>query len=316
MFRTSSAPAKAILLGEHAVVHGQPAIAVPLSQIRACVESRASARPLIVRFADKSRASFYWCKDDSDATEPLAKAIGLTARQLAVSSLQGELFVRSDIPVASGLGSGAAVSAALARGVAALQGRQLPDDRLNTIVFEIEKMHHGTPSGIDNTVVVYERPVYFVKDRPVDFIEFKETAKLVVGDTGVRYPTREAVAAVRRQLRAQPRQTLDRFESIGALVVLARRCIETGDHARLGRLMTENHELLRALAVSSVSLDRLVEAALRGGALGAKLSGGGRGGNMIALATNDMVSPVEEALHEAGAKRILVSSLGSDVISA
>lgn len=312
----NSAPAKTILLGEHAVVHGQPAIAVPLSQLRACVESRASSQPLCISFAGAVRAPFFWRKDDSNAEDPLARAIELTARHFAVSAVNGELVVRSEIPVASGLGSGAAVTAALARGVAALLCRELPDDSLNPIVFEVEKLHHGTPSGIDNTVVVFERPVYFVKDRSIDFIEFSEPIELIVADTGVRYPTRAAVAAVRGQLQSQRRQTRARFDSIGALVELARPCIETGDYAQLGTLMTQNHELLQKLAVSSAPLDRLVEAALSGGALGAKLSGGGRGGNMIALVSHDKISSVEEALLQAGAKQVIVSSLGSDSASA
>lgn len=313
MLNTSSAPAKAILVGEHAVVHGQPAIAVPLSQLRACVDSHISAFPLKVSSSNAERAPFYWCEDESRSTDPLMRAIELTARYFAVKSLHGELVIRSDIPIASGLGSGAAVTTALARGVAALLGRDIADEDLNAIVYEVEKLHHGTPSGIDNTVIVYEKPTYFVKDRSIDFIEINRPSTLVLGDTDVPSPTRAAVADVRIQLERQPGRTQDLFARIGALVEQARSAIEAGDHRQLGKLMTQNHRLLQALDISSVFLDRLVEAALRGGAYGAKLSGGGRGGIMIALVSPDSEASVKKALRQAGAKRVIVSSMGREM---
>ncbi len=311
MVSTSSAPAKAILLGEHAVVYGQPAIAAPLSNLRAYVDAHFTALPLQVSVSHAGGASFFWCKDESNAQNPLERAIELCARYFAVSSIQGELAIRSNIPVASGLGSGAAVTAALARGVAALLGREILAEDLNAIVYEVEKLHHGTPSGIDNTVVVYERPIYFVKGRSTDFINISRPLVLVVADTGIPSPTRAAVADVRDQTKRRPGQTQDLFERIGALVEQARAAIETGEHGQLGELMLQNHSLLQALDVSSAALDKLVAAAMRGGAYGAKLSGGGRGGNMIALASPDTQASIAQALRRAGAKRVFVSSVGA-----
>ena len=310
MLSRSSAPAKAILLGEHAVVHGRPAIAAPLAQLRASVDARRRDFPLKVSFSNGERAPFFWCANESESADPLARAIELTARHFALSSLQGELVIRSDIPIASGLGSGAAVSAALARGVAALLARSISDEDLNSIVYEVEKLHHGTPSGIDNTVIVYEKPIYFVKDQSVEFIKFSKPGTLVLADTGVRSPTRAAVSDVRAQLERRPNRTRDLFNQIGALAQQARAAIEAGDHGQLGQLMTRNHRLLQALDVSSAQLDLLVDAALRAGAYGAKLSGGGRGGIMIALAQPDSDSAVKRALRQAGAERVFVSSVG------
>ena len=310
---TSSAPAKAILVGEHAVVYGQPAIALPLSQLRAYVDSRESALPLRVHSTDAASAPFRWRQGDSNPADPLMRAIELATRHFAASALYGELVIRSDIPMAAGLGSGAAVSAALARGVAALLGRELAKADLNSIVFEVEKLHHGTPSGIDNTVIVYERPIYYVKGQPIDFIEINCQTSLVLGDTGVPSLTRAAVTDVRARLERRPGQTQEIFAEIGALVCEARIAVEAGDHRRLGKHMTQNHRLLQALGVSSPLLDRLVEAALRGGAYGAKLSGGGRGGVMIALASPDSEASIKQALREAGAKRVIISSAGSEM---
>ena len=314
MLNTSSAPAKAILVGEHAVVHGQPAIALPLSQLQACVDARESTQPLKVSSSYAGRPPFCWCKDDSHSTDPLIRVIELTARYFAVDSLRGELIIRSDIPVAGGLGSGAAVSAALARGVAALLNREIPSEDLNSIVFEVEKLHHGAPSGIDNTVIVYEKPIYYVKDRSIDFIDISRAFILVVADTGVSAPTHAAVADVRDQLERQPGRTQALFDRIGTLVEQARLAIETGNYGQLGELMTENHALLQSLDVSSALLDSLVDAALRGGACGAKLSGGGRGGNMIALVRQESEASVKDALRRAGAKRVFASSVGGETL--
>ena len=163
------------------------------------------------------------------------RAIALTARHFGAGALLGELVIRSDIPIAGGLGSGAAVSAALARGVAALLGQELATADLNAIVYEVEKLHHGTPSGIDNTVVVYERPIYFVKDQQSDFINISHPLAFVVGDTGIPSLTGAAVADVRARLEREPRRTLQIFDQIGAIADRARAAIEAGGHRRLGQ---------------------------------------------------------------------------------
>lgn len=313
MFSTSSAPAKAILVGEHAVVHGQPAIALPLSQLRAYVDSRETDLPLRVSSSISSSAPFSWRQGEAASTVPLKRAVELTARRFAASALKGELVIRSDIPIAGGLGSGAAVSAALARGLAALLGRDLTKADLNSIVYEVEKLHHGMPSGIDNTVIVYEKPVFYVKDQPIDFIEINCPLTLVLGDTGVPSLTRAAVADVRDQLEREPRRTQQLFAQIGAIAARAKVAVLAGDHRQLGKLMTQNHRLLRALDVSSDLLDRLVEASLRAGAYGAKLSGGGRGGVMIALAPPDAAVSIKQALTRAGASGVIVSSVGGEM---
>ena len=308
MSHVASAPAKAILVGEHAVVYGKPALAIPLSQLRTYINFRSTADPLKVSFTNISRPPLHWERGKIDSTDPLATMIELTAEYFAVSSLHGEMTIRSDIPVASGLGSGAAVSAALGRAVAALLHRDIPDPELNALVYEVEKLHHGTPSGIDNTVVVYEKPVYFIRGKSIDFIEIADPIQLVVADTGVAAPTLDTVADVRSLYQGQPWQTQTLFDKIGVVVDSAKQAIETGDHKWLGELMTKNHMLLQTLDVSSAALDRLVHAAVSGGALGAKLSGGGRGGNIIALAQAAAIPSVKAKLLEAGAERVFISS--------
>ena len=310
MSAQASAPGKAILVGEHAVVYGYPAMALPLSGIRATAAVRRTDSPLTLIAKDLARPPLKIQKGDIVSSDPLARMAALTMQYFGLTRICGEIRIQSDIPIASGLGSGAAVSAAIARAIAQLHGTVLPDEALNRLVFEVEKQHHGTPSGIDNTVVVYESPVYFVKGGSVDFIKIADPLWVVVADCGIASLTRDAVADVRTMVRLAPAQTARVFEDIGDIVVEARHCIEHGNNARLGELMTANHRLLQALSVSCPELDHLVDAASSAGALGAKLSGGGRGGNIIALADESSAPAIRQGLVEAGARQVMLTVAG------
>lgn len=293
----TSAAGKIILLGEHAVVYGQPAIAVPVSALRAYAAITPKSSRLTISSADLDNRRF----DDDGRPHPLEKMRSLTLDHLQAAAVGGEIVIRSDIPIARGLGSGAAVSAALGRAIGLLHGRVIPDDVLNRLVFEVERIHHGAPSGIDNTVVVYERPIYFVKGQAMDRLEIKRPLRILIADSGRASLTREAVAKVSRLYQRHPDSTWGLLAAIGAIVEQARACLRAGDHRRLGELMTDNHRQLQGLQVSSPRLDGLVEAALAAGALGAKLSGGGLGGNMIALVDESKGPAVREALIRCGA---------------
>ncbi len=305
-----SAPGKAILLGEHAVVYGRPAIAVPLTQLRARAEYRHTESALTIIAADLERPPWRWQLNVHDTSDPLAAIARLAAQHLRIYKPRGEIRLRSDIPIASGLGSGAAVSAALGRAIAALHSAALPDAALNDMVFEVEKLHHGTPSGIDNTTVVYERSVFFQHGKPLTTLKLAQPLHFLIADTGLRALTRESVAAVRQLHRAQPTSTRRIFDEIARAVMGASNCLENGDLPQLGELMTRNHGLLVELGLSSPQLDNLVAAAVAAGACGAKLSGGGRGGNVIALVEPSALPAVKLALERAGCVRLYETRMG------
>jgi mevalonate kinase len=247
-------------------------------------------------------------------TETVDNALALTARlvlqKLDATPPNVTIRLHSDIPIASGLGSGAAVSAALARALCAAVNASMDEATLNALIYEVEKVYHGTPSGIDNTVVVYERPVYFVREHPIETLTITKPITLVIGDTGISASTRVAVEGVRRLYDADPGHVQPILDEIGEIVVQARLSIEHGQPETMGALMNRNHALLQQLTVSSPELDQLVNAALDAGASGAKLSGGGRGGNMIALVTADSAAQVETALLQAGAARVFTTIVG------
>lgn len=303
---TASAPGKVILLGEHAVVYGQPAIAFPVSALRTCV-SVGDADQLRVTSAIWDRS--YQIADVAMHADPVYSAISLTAKALGIPIPIRHYTIESDIPAASGLGSGAALSAALGRAVALAVGIDLDPALLNDVVFEVERLYHGTPSGIDNTVVVYEKPVYFVRGHPIQLLQVQAEYTFVVADTGIRAPTRESVADVRALMVTQPDAATSAVSAIGNLARRARNALAVGDVRDVGHCMSLNHQLLQQLTVSSPELDRLVQAATDAGAIGAKLSGGGRGGNMIALVDPATEATVEAALRAAGAAHTFVTVL-------
>jgi mevalonate kinase len=142
-----------------------------------------------------------------------------------------------------------------------------------------EKIHHGTPSGIDNTVIAFEKPVYFVKGKVMDVCWVGRPFRLAIGDTGIVSQTRVAVGEVRAALEQDRERYEEIFDDIGTLAHMGREAVEVGDVEAIGRLMDANQKLLRLIGVSSPELEGLIEAARQGGALGAKLSGAGRGGN-------------------------------------
>jgi len=306
----ATAPSKVILFGEHAVVYGRPAIAVPLHdrQATATVEEALPGEGITLVVADLGRC---YPLAEAPADDPLALIVRSALDALALPFAPDlTLAIRSTIPIASGLGSGAAVSAAAVRALAAHFGRELTSQQVSELVYQTEVLHHGTPSGIDNTVVAFDQPVYFMKGQPPQCFRVGQPFHLLIGDTGIPSPTKVAVADVRRGWKADRPRYERVFEAIGQLADEARRAIEGGDIATLGSLMDRNQALLREIGVSSPELEQLILAAKGAGSLGAKLSGAGRGGNMIALVTQAMAEGVATDLFRVGAKDVITTCVG------
>jgi mevalonate kinase len=191
----------------------------------------------------------------------------------------------------------------------------LSDRVVNDLAYEVEKLHHGTPSGVDNTVIAYQQPVYYVRGSPIETLSVPAPFTFLIADTGIPSPTSITVGDVRKSYHDNPSEYAKMFAAIGKLVESARGAIERGDLQGLGNLMDENHRYLSKLGVSSPELDRLVAIARQAGALGAKLSGGGRGGNMIALVVAEMAPQVVDALERGGAVNTITSQVESNAES-
>jgi len=300
---SASAPGKIILFGEHAVVYHRPAIAVPFTGVR--VKVSALANPLAPSGQVKIEApdiALQTTLDQLPSDNPIAIVIHGVLETLGIRSLPAvTLRMTSSIPMTAGLGSSAAAAVALARAVSSFVGYPLSSEQVSKIALRSEQRLHGNPSGIDNTVVAYAQPVYFVRGKPIEFLKVSEPIHLVVADTGVPSSTAEMVNALRARRQVETERYEDWFDRIAEIVKKARQIIENGPSRELGLLMTRNQSLLQMLGVSSVELDRLTEAAIKAGALGAKLSGSGGGGNMIALVAAGSEDLISAVLQEAGA---------------
>ncbi len=304
---SAAACGKIILFGEHAVVYGRPAIAVPVTQVQATAIIDPGGHGLTIQAADIQRAITV---DPNNSIDPLAAIVNLTLAHLNCLLPDLRITIRSTIPIASGLGSGAAVSTAIVRALAQFAGREdISPDAVSALVYEVEKLHHGTPSGIDNTVIAYQQPVYFVRGEPIQTFNVARSFSVVIGNTGIASPTKTTVGDVRKGWEIDRARYETWFDRIGAIVQQARSAIETGAIDQLGPLMDLNQALLCDLDVSSVELEHLISAARHVGASGAKLVGGGRGGNMIALVDNQNVEAVTIALKDAGAVNVIVTEI-------
>ncbi len=299
------APGKIILFGEHAVVYGRPAIAAPVQQVRARAEVWPAAA-CVVEAVDLARSVV---AADAPADDPFARIVRLTCEALKRPLPPWRIRVTSEIPIAAGLGSGAAISAAIVRAMLAGFGAPLDDAAISSLVYEVEKIHHGSPSGIDNTVVVYGRPVWFVRGKSPRPFAVARPVHFVIADTGVASPTRVAVGDVNRAWKQDKSRYEALFDAAEAIAGQARAAIERGDIRALGPLMDENQRVLVEMGVSSPELARLIRAARAAGALGAKLSGAGRGGNMIALVEEENADQVHRALIAAGAVRVISTTV-------
>ena len=254
---TGTGLGKLILLGEHAVVHGHPAIAAAIS-LKTRVELHPQAGPTQVvssPFRD-------------DRLEK-ALAVALPTEGLAV-------HIKSDLPVGRGLGSSAALAIALIRARASLEGRTLDFEALHRAGFAIERVFHGNPSGLDHAVSAMGGVVLYRRDTAPQALAMKPL-QVVVLDSGAPGNTADIVASVARQ-----RPAVDPLlERLGAIAEDRATCLN--DTEGLADAMNEAHQLLRQLGVSTPDLNALVALARSHGATGAKLSGAGGGGVVLAL---------------------------------
>ncbi|MEK6916812.1 MAG: mevalonate kinase [Nanoarchaeota archaeon] len=282
---TAKAPGKIILFGEHAVVYGYPGIAVPVKNAE--IEVSVSHSDY---FSYETDRELY-----KEEKECLNELVDLIFFQLEVDKKELHIKIKSTIPIASGMGSSAALAVALIKGIAEHFDILLTEKKINEIAFESEKLFHGTPSGIDNTVVTYGKPVYFY-DGEMQLLKLKKPIYLVIANTGIKSSTKEVVSGVRQRYERYKEEYSALFDKIGEITEKAKTAFENGEIEQLGELMDKNHALLQQIDVSCKELDELVETAKLAGALGAKLAGAGKGGNIVALVDESSKDKVIEAL--------------------
>ncbi len=269
-----SAPGKVILLGEHAVVYGRTAIAASMD------------RYVSVRIGPAGSAALpggVQLKELARADKRLMLALETALEWYDLSLVEVDVSAATDLPVSVGLGSSAALSVALIRALADATGEEAETSELCRRAFELEKIFHGTPSGIDSTVCAMEGLIEFNTQDPPRRIEIGQALPLVIALGRVPRATGQVVARVRSCWQIETPTYEAIFDEIHALAEQAVTLIVEGNLTALGGLMNLNHRLLQKLEVSTPELDAMVSLARQHGALGAKLTGGGGGGAVVCL---------------------------------
>ena len=308
---TGSGKGKAILFGEHFVVYGFPALAAgtssvttaKLTRVRSFGHTLVDNRPAMPGYKEKKY------EEQKASLENILKHLNIDTTKMGF-----QIDLEGDLVCASGIGASAASCVAIARSLNDEFELGLDDDQINEAAYEGEKGYHGTPSGLDNTASTYGGLVWFERDLsggPPKFEKLKldKAVNLVIASTGITASTIEVVGAVKIRKEADPKWFDTISEQYNKVVLEGKDALVQLDLQKVGELMNKNHELLQELSVSCEELDNLVQVALENGAIGAKMTGTGRGGNMIALAPDEATAKqIAEALEKARAAGVWITS--------
>ena len=291
---------KAILFNEHFVVYGVPSIVSAIGKYTvAKIEPYEKSG---TKLEDNRKATPNYKEDkieqQKDSLNKILKKMNIDVSKKGIKiTLDGNLYC------ASGIGASAASCVAIARALSDYFDLNLSDDEINDIAYEGEKGYHGTPSGVDNTASTYGGLIWFQKgeNKVIERIPIPNQIEIVIGNTGKVADTTAAVAGVRERKEKNSEKYKKIFDRAENITYLAKRALQEEDYKEVGKLMNESHKLLQQIEVSSRELDFLVDVARDNGALGAKLTGGGLGGNMIALTPGkELQDQVANAIEKEG----------------
>ncbi|MCB5952056.1 mevalonate kinase [Enterococcus sp. BWT-B8] len=299
------AAGKIILIGEHSVVYGEPAIAFPFPAAHVTTTSVPSDMMTI----DCS----YYSGPISHIPATLKNIREAITQTLNVLKKK-EFFsftITSTIPPERGMGSSAAVAVSVIRSIFDYYGYTYTPEELTELINHSEKIAHGNPSGIDGAAVSGSQPLFFIKGQPLQTFPMNlKNTFLIVADTGIKGQTRAAVQDVAHLFELNNKETSSHIQKLGELTLESRNAILEENSQLLGQTMDQAQKILSELTVSHPAIDRLIQAAKIQGALGAKLTGGGRGGCVIALANSqETAEKIASSFKENGAVTTWIQSL-------
>ncbi|HDQ05682.1 MAG TPA: mevalonate kinase [Candidatus Bathyarchaeota archaeon] len=293
---------KAILFNEHFVVHGVPGIVSAIDSA-ADAEAKKGGKGITVEdertgaegYAEKKRLQ------QKESIEKMLKAMNIDSQKVSL-----RIWLGGNLPGFSGIGASAASSVAIARAVSEELGMGLSDEKINEAAYEAEKAYAGNPSGIDNTAATYGGLIWFKKNlsggvNTIERLSIRKPVETVIGNTGIVANTKAMVSGVAERRQKYSQKYGELFRQAEDLAFKARKALEAFDLKQVGKLMNENHRLLQEIGVSCKELDYLVDLAREQGAFGAKLTGGGGGGCMVALTPGkDLQEAVASAMENEG----------------
>jgi len=293
---------KTILFGEHFVVYGLPSIVSALG-------ANTTADVKVVKgngwTVNDQRPATPGYKEQKyiEAMQSIANIINHL--KVDIENQRIEISFAGDLIAASGVGASAAQCTSLARALSETFNLNLDDENINEAAYEGEKAYHGTPSGIDNTASTYGGLIWFrnlgAGKNTINFLQSPRKMLIIIANSGITASTTEVVADVRRLREENPEKIEKIFGEYKKLAEAAKKALLKGDIATIGNLMNQNHKMLQQITVSGEINDELVEIALENGAVGAKLTGTGRGGLVIGLAENeDIQEKIVDVIEEKG----------------
>lgn len=288
------ASGKIILMGEHAVVYGQPAIAIPFLATKVVATVTPATEDII--------SSIYFEGPLLLAPATLKNIVESihVAKQTTHLNESIRITIESSIPPERGMGSSAAVANAVIRAIFNYTENSLTAEKLTELATIAEKIAHGNPSGIDQAATSGKHPVYFVKGQPLQEFPINLNGFLIVSDSKIKGRTREVVTDVAQLLEKQP-QNINKITRLGELTEITRHALTHNNIGELATAMTEAQIILASLSISSPQLDHLLELGQKNGALAGKLTGGGRGGCVFFVAdTLVIANKIQNALIRAG----------------
>lgn len=310
------APGKVILLGEHFVVRGSPAIAAAIN-LHARVRALTTLEDSLLKMESSAFTYAYdWSKTNLNSVEeffPLSSAVApwipllLELKSRVKHPPPGlRIHMESTIPPSSGLGSSAAIAVSMISAASKALGLNVSRREVVELAFIPERRIHGNPSGIDQTTSTYGGVIFYVKGEGFRRIRLGCELPLVIGDTGKPRRTSLMVERVSKYLNDHPGRGEELMGQVKRIVRDAEEALKRGDLKKMGELMSENQRLLREVGASSESIDRMVDEAMDHGALGAKLTGAGGGGCVVAVPEPGRGGEVASAIRESGGRPYVV----------
>ena len=286
---------KIILIGEHSVVYGYPAIAIPLRKIG------------IECIVEEAKSNFFYNKVNT-----LSVAIFTALKHLKKENAKIKYKITSQIPQKRGMGSSAAVSIAAIRAIFDYFGKDLKDELLEKLVNTAEIVAHQTPSGLDAKTCLSDKAIKFIKNKEFSYIDLNLDAYLVIADTGIYGKTSEAIQSV-KNLGSKadiPLKKLGDLTDEMAKILTENSKSKSEMIDKAGKIMTKANTELGKLNITIEKTDLFVKTAIENGASGAKISGGGLGGCVIALAKNlEIVEKIKDGFTKCGAENIWVEKI-------
>ena len=304
---SASAPGKVILTGEHFVVFDEPALVMAINRnVRVRVQERRDDSIRITSTLGCSgifEGTKYIHEMGDAQTRKILTPIKVSAQ--AVQTLLEEncglnIEVDSNIPIAVGLGSSGAIAVATIAAVGKLFGVDFTEEEIIKLSCEAEKIVHINPSGIDQTISTKGGIIRYKREEGASKLDIEVPIPIVIGNTGILRNTGQIVDSVRFKRNRFPHLINPLIRVAGDLTVQIIKALKDGDFNRIGELMDLNHSLLTAIGVSNEILDRLVHVSRKSGALGAKITGAGGGGCILALSPLNKREAIAKAIQNSG----------------